>query len=133
MTDPLIETDYRDASRSNSQRFTDTHAAAAWDFGAVEWDQFLESGADYYRHEVHGPALLAAAEPLGGRMVLDIGCGQGYFSRLLAKRGGRVIAIDVSGELIALATSREQREQLGIEYRLRSASRTAIGCRTSSS
>ncbi|MGQ0703456.1 MAG: hypothetical protein ACT4PM_10035 [Gemmatimonadales bacterium] len=29
--------------------FTDTEVAAAWNAGAAAWDQFVESGADYYR------------------------------------------------------------------------------------
>ena len=38
--------------------FTDPDAAAAWNAGARAYDTFIESGADYYRVEVHGPALL---------------------------------------------------------------------------
>jgi 2-polyprenyl-3-methyl-5-hydroxy-6-metoxy-1,4-benzoquinol methylase len=97
--------------------FTDADATAAWNAGAEAWDFFVESGADYYRHAVHGPALLAACEPLPGRQVLDLGCGQGYFSRQLAGRGARVSAIDLSPELLALAETRESRERLGIRYR----------------
>jgi SAM-dependent methyltransferase len=105
--------------------FRETDAEAAWNEGAEAWDDFIESGADYYRHEVHGPALLAACEPLGGRRVLDIGCGQGYFTRLLAKRGASVVGIDVAAELLALATAREEREPLGIAYHRLSASNVA--------
>lgn len=75
--------------------FTDSDAAAAWNEGAGAWDEFIESGADYYRHEVHGPALLALCEPLQGRRVLDLGCGQGYFTRQLAARGAQVVGIDL--------------------------------------
>lgn len=96
--------------------FTDSDAVAAWNEGAEAWDAFVESGADYYRHEVHGPALLTACEPLRGRQVLDLGCGQGFFSRHLAKRGAQVFAIDLADELLALARARETREPLGIDY-----------------
>ncbi len=34
--------------------------AAAWDAAAPAWDDFVETGLDYWRTEVHGPALLAA-------------------------------------------------------------------------
>lgn len=97
--------------------FTDSDSATAWNEGAEAFDAFVQSGADYYRLEVHGPALLSACEPLEGQRVLDLGCGQGYFSRLLAERGARVAAIDVAEELLALAEARETRDPLGIDYR----------------
>lgn len=105
--------------------FTDSDSIAAWNGAAGAWDAFVESGADYYRHEVHGPALLAACEPLSRRRVLDLGCGQGYFSRQLARRGAVVSAIDGAGDLLALARCREAGAPLGIDYRELSASAVA--------
>ncbi|HSC26795.1 MAG TPA: class I SAM-dependent methyltransferase [Vicinamibacterales bacterium] len=105
--------------------FNDSKAAAAWNEGAEAWDQFVESGSDYYRHEVHGPALLAASEPLPGRKVLDLGCGQGFFSRQLASRGAQVVGIDIAEELLRLARAREAQQALGIDYRTLSASDVA--------
>jgi 2-polyprenyl-3-methyl-5-hydroxy-6-metoxy-1,4-benzoquinol methylase len=90
---------------------------AAWDKGADAWDTFVESGADYYRTEIHGPALLAACEPIAGQRVLDLGCGQGWFSRQLARRGAHVTGIDISAAQIANARRYETAEPLGITYR----------------
>jgi SAM-dependent methyltransferase len=42
------------------------------------------------------PPFLAALEPLDGRRVLEIGCGDGRFSMLMAQRGADVLAIDFS-------------------------------------
>jgi hypothetical protein len=56
------------------QPFRDEDAHAAWNEAAHAWEDFVESGKDYYRHEIHGPALLAVCEPLAGRRVLDLGC-----------------------------------------------------------
>jgi SAM-dependent methyltransferase len=89
---------------------------AAWDNAAVAWDTFVESGADYYRTEVHGPALLAACEPVAGRRVLDLGCGQGWFSRQLAQRGAEVVGIDISAAQVANARRHEMIDPLGITY-----------------
>lgn len=102
--------------------FTDSDALAGWNQGAKAWEEFIESGSDYYRHEVHGPALLAACEPLQGRHVLDLGCGQGYFARQLVKGGSQVTGIDLADGLLAIAKTREQHEGLGIDYREVSAS-----------
>ena len=50
----------------------------AWDIAAEAWDDFVESGKDYYRIEVHGPALLDACGDVAGLGILDLGCGQGW-------------------------------------------------------
>ena len=105
--------------------FDDGDAQVAWDAGADAWSAFVESSGDYYRHEVHSPALLQACGPLRGKRILDLGCGQGYFSRELARRGATVIAVDVADALLERARELEEREPLGIEYRKLSAA--AIG------
>jgi 2-polyprenyl-3-methyl-5-hydroxy-6-metoxy-1,4-benzoquinol methylase len=109
------------------QTFTDDDARRAWDEGARAFDHFVETGADYYRRLVHGPALLAACQPVSGRTALDLGTGQGYFARELARAGARVTAIDLSPELIRFAKEHEAREALGIEYHVMSAAGIARG------
>jgi 2-polyprenyl-3-methyl-5-hydroxy-6-metoxy-1,4-benzoquinol methylase len=105
--------------------YSDEQVAASWDEGAAAWDAFVESGADYYRHEVHGPALLEACNPQPGEIVLDLGSGQGFFSRELARRGAHVTGIEISPQLVVLAAEHEARDPLGIEYQEMSAA--AIG------
>ncbi len=106
-------------------RFTNDDARRAWDRGASDWDRFVQTGADYYRLEVHGPGLLDAVGSLEGRTVLDLGCGQGYFSRLLARAGARVVGVDLSERQVANARTHEQQKPLGIDYRLLAADRIA--------
>jgi 2-polyprenyl-3-methyl-5-hydroxy-6-metoxy-1,4-benzoquinol methylase len=98
------------------KNFSDAETQIAWNAGAAAWDQFVESGADYYRVDVHAPALLAACEPLHNRRVLELGCGQGFFCRALARRGARVSGVDIADGQIALARSYEEQERLGIEF-----------------
>lgn len=105
--------------------FNDEDAAKAWNAGANAYDAFVESGADYYRLEVHGPAFVATCEPVRDRAALDLGCGQGYFSRQLASRGARVDAVDVAAELLAHAEAHEARQPLGIRYHSLSAAMIA--------
>jgi 2-polyprenyl-3-methyl-5-hydroxy-6-metoxy-1,4-benzoquinol methylase len=107
---------------ANPVSFTDEDARAAWNQGAEAWEVFVETGADYWRHEVHGPALLVACEPVAGLDVLDLGCGQGFFTRHLARRGARVTGIDLSEGQLAFARGHETQEPLGIRYELLSAS-----------
>ena len=89
---------------------------AAWDTVADLWDDFVETGLDYWRTEVHGPALLAACGDLAGTRVLDLGCGQGWFSRQLAMQGARVTGIDMSARQIVHARRHEAAQPLGITY-----------------
>lgn len=91
-------------------------ARAAWNAGAEAYSQFVESGADYYRLLVHGPGLLEACGDVRDQRALDLGCGQGYFSRLLAGAGATVTGVDLSDELIARAVALENADPLGITY-----------------
>lgn len=90
---------------------------AAWDAVADLWDEFVETGLDYWRTEVHGPALLDACGNVAGKQALDLGCGQGWFSRQLAMAGARVTAVDMSARQIANALRHEAEHPLGIVYR----------------
>lgn len=54
---------------------------------------------------------------LRGRSVLDLACGEGFYTRLIRQKGAlRVVGMDVSGEMIALARRQEAETPLGIEY-----------------
>ena len=107
------------------ESFIDDESARAWDSGAEAWEEFVESGADYYRTEVHGPALLAVCGDVNGFRMLDVGCGQGWFSRQLALKGAKVTGIDISSQQIANALKHEERSPLGIEYRVGSAGKSS--------
>jgi 2-polyprenyl-3-methyl-5-hydroxy-6-metoxy-1,4-benzoquinol methylase len=96
--------------------FHDEDVRKAWNGAAEAWEEFVESGADYYRHDVHGPALMKACGAVTNRGILDLGCGQGFFTRQLAKAGANVVAIDLSERQIDYARTHEEREPLGIAY-----------------
>ncbi|MDG3007178.1 class I SAM-dependent methyltransferase [Paludisphaera mucosa] len=105
----------------------DLDARDAWNAGADAFADFVDSGADYYRGLVHGPALLAACGDVRGASVLDLGCGHGYFSRLLAGAEASVLGVDVSEALLERAIEREAADALGIEYRLMDAAQVGSG------
>lgn len=51
--------------------------------------------------------------------VLDLACGDGMGTRLIKAWGaGRVVGVDISAQMIALAQQREDAEPMGIEYRV---------------
>lgn len=51
-----------------------------------------------------------------GKSVLDLGCGGGFMSEALARKGARVIGVDPSEAAIRAAKDHAQREGLKIEY-----------------
>ena len=97
-------------------RVPGTKALRAWEKVAQDWDRFVETGADYHRWKLHGPALLRAVGNVKGLKVLDVGCGQGWFSRQLARRGARVIGIDWSSGMLRYAQDHEKQRRSRIKY-----------------
>lgn len=53
---------------------------------------------------------------LAGRRVLDLACGYGQLSRVLADRGARVTGVDLSVRLVARAQAIEAEQHHGIAY-----------------
>ena len=56
------------------------------------------------------PFSIRELSPLHGKTVLDIGCGSGRASILLAKEGARVTGIDCAERMIELAKKYQHRE-----------------------
>lgn len=57
-----------------------------------------------------------------GMAVLDVACGEGFYTRVIRKRGAaRLMGIDLSEGMIELARQQEALQQLGIEYLVRDA------------
>lgn len=89
-----------------------------WEGIVDAWVEFVRGGFDVYREYVNSPAMLRRIGPVRGLDVLDLGCGEGYHSRILARRGARVIAVDATPGMIARARAEERRRPLGIRYRV---------------
>jgi SAM-dependent methyltransferase len=60
--------------------------------------------------------LLTLIEDVRGLRVLDVACGQGRVTRELARRGARVVGVDISGVLLDGARQAEAEAPLGITY-----------------
>ncbi len=103
-------------------------ARAGWNAGADAYHELQDSGKDYYRFLVFGPALREACGDVQNLRVLDLGCGQGYFSRQMADAGAEVVGVDLSEGQLAYAQAEEKKRPLGIEYRLLDAADCAAHC-----
>lgn len=52
-----------------------------------------------------------------GKRVLDLACGEGFYSRKIKAMGAdRVVGVDISAEMIRLAQAQEAEHPAGIEY-----------------
>ena len=67
------------------------------------YDELLEGERDTFQQAVILPNVTRILDIHSGTRVLDIGCGQGFFSRHFAASGGQVFGVDIAAELIALA------------------------------
>lgn len=75
--------------------------------GVSDWyDNYLETNKDSYQEKVIGPGLLRLLDIKKGARILDLACGQGFFSRKFAAAGAAVVGADISKELIEAAKKR---------------------------
>jgi SAM-dependent methyltransferase len=76
-----------------------------WDANALAWVELSRAGFDVYRDLVNTPAFFASLPDVGGGFGLDLGCGEGHNTRLLASAGAQLVALDVSEPFLAAAVS----------------------------
>ena len=67
-----------------------------WDENAEVWTRLAREGYDVYRDYVNTPVFLAMLPDVSGLSGLDIGCGEGHNTRLVAGRGAKMTALDIS-------------------------------------
>ena len=88
----------------------------AWDAVAEGWAERVRTGSDQFRERILDSATLAVLGDVTGKRVLDAGCGEGRFARMLAERGADVTGLDFSPAMIDLAQKEERNRPLGISY-----------------
>src|SRR6476661_8345470 len=91
------------------------------DSSTRSWNAIGESWASHadtndYRNFFLMPRMLEMLGDVSGRRILDLGCGEGGYSRELKRRGANVIGVDGSGTLIRIARTRAEAEQLDIQF-----------------
>jgi SAM-dependent methyltransferase len=99
----------------------DKQVGEFWEGNAEVWAKLSRLGYNVSRDEITMPVFLALLPEVAGLSGLDIGCGEGHSTRLLAQRQARMTAVDIAPTFIRLAREREQNEPLGIDYRVASA------------
>lgn len=82
----------------------------SWGNVADWYDTHLEQSGDTYQRKVILPNLLRVLNLKTGERILDLACGQGFFSREFAQVGAKVVGADISKELIGYAQSQSPKE-----------------------
>ena len=91
-----------------------------WDENAENWTKLVRRGYDRSRNLVNSPAFFKMLPEVLNLEGLDIGCGEGYNTRITAKLGAKITAIDISKVFIQYAKESEVTEPLGIKYQVAS-------------
>lgn len=101
------------------------NAVVAWSDIADYWDQKQADTGDLWHRALIDPTVLRLIGTVAGLRVLDLGCGNGYLARKLARAGAKVFGVDSSVPVIAMATARETAAPLGVTFAVADAA--AIG------
>nr|VFK64547.1 MAG: Ubiquinone/menaquinone biosynthesis C-methylase UbiE [Candidatus Kentron sp. UNK]VFK71135.1 MAG: Ubiquinone/menaquinone biosynthesis C-methylase UbiE [Candidatus Kentron sp. UNK] len=87
---------------------------AAYDSIAEQYGKFIQRPHSIY---MNAYTLFRLIGDVTDKSILDLACGDGFYTRALKQRGAAyVLGVDISEKMIALARQEEKREPLGIEY-----------------
>lgn len=102
---------------TNDERIVDHRAVGElWEENAEAWTTLGRLGYDKYRDHINTPAFLAMLPDVAGLLGLDVGCGEGHNTRLVAQQGANLTAIDIAGRFVDYAQTKENETPLGITY-----------------
>lgn len=98
------------------QSVTDEDSDASWSASAEIWLAGYDERGDHNRKYQSDPVLFEFLGDVQGQRILDAGSGGGYLSRLLAKRGAHMVAVENARRSHEIAVARQEREPLDIEF-----------------
>ncbi|GAA0422555.1 class I SAM-dependent methyltransferase [Virgibacillus salarius] len=98
-----------------SQSMGTEEAIKRWDNFAENYSENHTEQGDLHKEIFLNPALFSLMGNVKNKKVLDAGCGEGYLSRILSKRGAAVTAVDYSPTMIEIAKERTPKE-LNVHY-----------------
>lgn len=77
-----------------------------WDRNAEKMAGYVSEMGDRNKEILLTPLVLNWLGEIKNKEILDAGCGEGFLSRLMAKRGARVTGIDYSAKMLKIARER---------------------------
>jgi SAM-dependent methyltransferase len=104
----LSDQDYVAVNRANWTRanaeYADARAHDAWSQAEIEWGVCKVAESE-----------LNVLPDVAGKDVVELGCGTAYFGAWLARRGARVVGVDVTPAQLETARRMEAEFRLGLE------------------
>jgi 2-polyprenyl-3-methyl-5-hydroxy-6-metoxy-1,4-benzoquinol methylase len=97
-------------------RISNAENIRAWESIPAQLIEGFGDEGDFARQHLLTPAILRMLGDVGGKSILDAGCGQGYLCRLLAKQGAHVTGVEPAAAQIEYAIRSERNDRLGITY-----------------
>jgi SAM-dependent methyltransferase len=91
-------------TKANAE-YTDQKARESWAKDEIEWGMF--SGPE---------SEIGALGEVSGKDVVELGCGTAYFGAWLAKRGARVVGVDITPAQLETARRLQQETGLDLEF-----------------
>src|SRR5437764_10540272 len=80
-------------------------------------EQYKRSKQQPWRSDVEAFTLMRLIGDTVGKAVIDVACGEGFYTRMIRQRGAaKVTGVDLSERMIKLARATEAEQQLGIDY-----------------
>ncbi len=80
-------------------------------------EQYQRSKQQPWRTFIEAFTLMELVGDPTGMAVLDVACGEGFYSRQIRRRGAaKVVGVDLSAGMVELARKQESAHGLGIEY-----------------
>ena len=91
-------------TKANAE-YTDQQARDSWAKDEIDWGMF--SGPE---------SEIGALGEVSGKDVIELGCGTAYFGAWLAKRGARVVGVDITPAQLETARRLQQETGLDMEF-----------------
>ncbi|EFA80208.1 hypothetical protein PPL_07030 [Heterostelium album PN500] len=91
-------------------------AGQYWEKNSEKWTEYTRKGYDVCRDEINTPAFLSILPDVSGLNGIDVGCGEGHNTRVIARLGAKMRGVDIAPNFVKHASSHEQESPLGIEY-----------------
>ncbi len=91
-------------------------AGRYWDGNAEAWSKLSRAGYNTSRDRVLNPCFFEMLPRVHGLTGLDIGCGDGDNTRLVANRGASMTGLDIAPRFISIAQQTERADPIDVRY-----------------